>query len=270
MMLALHGICALHTNILADIRIAKEAEYDALGIWGPKLERYLDVGHRTEELLPALGSLRAAEIGTIGDIERQDPEARRALRERCERLAAAAQVLNSPAILVMAHGALEGDAWPDMRRKIGRSLGELSDIAAPFGVNLALEPASFAPLHTLAQALEVIDVANRGNVGLVVDTFHLWTGGTPWDEVAVLDPSLIVVAHIGDALPRGGEVWNDEDRDVLPGDGIVPVEEGIAAIRATGYDGLWSVELLGGHHWEWDPAVLAHELKRRAETLLQD
>jgi sugar phosphate isomerase/epimerase len=67
-----------------------------------------------------------------------------------------------------------------------------------------------------------------------------------------------------------GDEWQDADRDVLPGDGILPVEEGIDAIRATGYDGLWCVEMLGAFHWEWDPFVLAQELKSRAEHLLSD
>ena len=112
------------------------------------------------------------------------------------------------------------------------------------------------------------DVAGRQNVGLCLDTFHLWTGGTPWEEVAALDPSLIVVAHISDVLPRGGETWSDADRDVLPGDGILPLAEGLGAIQATGYDGLYSVEMLGDHHWEWDPFLLARELKERAAALL--
>jgi sugar phosphate isomerase/epimerase len=165
---------------------------------------------------------------------------------------------------------LRGEPWPAIRIKIGRSLAELADIAAPFDVELALEPVSFTPLHSLSRALEVIDVANRENVRLCLDTFHLWTGGTPWDEVAGLDPALIAVAHISDVTPRQGDEWQDADRDVLPGDGILPLEDGIAAIRATGYDDLWCVEMLGAYHWEWDPSVLARELKRRAELLLQN
>jgi sugar phosphate isomerase/epimerase len=270
MWLGLHAGSIMHTNVVTDIRIAKEAGYDAIEIWIPKLERYLDAGYPAEELLSDLGSLRPAMLNCLLHIERQEPGARRELREHCERLCATAKTLHCPTLQVVALNALRGEPWPEIRTKIGRSLAELADIAAPFGVRLALEPVSFASLHTLAQALEVLDVASRGNVGLCVDTFHLWTGGTPWDEVAALDPSLIVVAHISDVTPRKGEEWSDTDRDVLPGDGILPLKEGIAAIRATGYDGLWSVELLGAYHWEWDPVVLAWELKRRTESLLAD
>jgi sugar phosphate isomerase/epimerase len=258
----------MHTNVMTDIRIAKEVGYDAIEIWVSKLERFLDAGHQAEELLPALGSLRPAMLNCLLHIERQEPEARRELREHCEKLCAAAEILHCPTLQVIALSALQGEPWPEVRVKTGRALAELADIAAPFGVRLAFEPVSFAPVRTLAQALEVLDVAERDNVGLCMDTFHQWTGGTPWDDVAALDPSLIVVAHISDVTPRKGEEWSDTDRDVLPGDGILPLKEGIEAVRATGYDGLWSVELLGAYHWEWDPLELAAELKRRSEVLL--
>jgi sugar phosphate isomerase/epimerase len=268
MLLGLHTGSIMYTNVMADLRIAREAGYDAVEITVPKLVRCLDAGYQAQELQPALGSLRLAMINSFLHIERQGPEARRMLRDQCKRLCAVAQTLRCPALQVVALNPLQGEPWREIRAKTSRSLVELADIAAPFGVKLALEPVSFTPLRTLAQALEVLDGAGRDNVGLCLDTFHLWTGGTPWDEVAALDPSLIVVAHISDVTPRQGKEWSDADRDVLPGDGILPLEEGIEAIRATGYDGVWSVELLGAYHWEWDPLVLAQELKRRADGLL--
>lgn len=270
MLLGLHAGSIMHTNVVTDIRIAKEAGYDAIEIVIPKLERYLDAGYRAQDLLPHLGSLQPAMLNCLLHIERQEPGARHELRQHCQRLCATAQLLNCPTLQVVALDALQHEPWPEIRTKIGTSLAELADIAAPFGVRLALEPVSFAPLRTLARALEVLDVASRDNVGLCLDTFHLWTGGTPWDEVARLERSLIVVVHISDVTPRKGEQWSDTDRDVLPGDGILPLKEGIAAVRATGYDGLWSVELLGAHYWEWDPVVLAQELRRRTQSLLSE
>lgn len=269
MLLGLHAGSIMHTNLITDIRVARETGYEAIEFYIPKLERYLDAGYCAEELLPVLGPLQLAVINSFLHIERQDPQARWALREQCERFCMVAQALQCPALQVVALNGLQGEPWAEIRSKVGRSLAELADIAAPFGLRLALEPVSFTPLRTLGQALEVLDAAGRGNVGLCLDTFHLWTGGTSWDEVAALDPSLIVVAHISDVKPRKGEEWSDADRDVLPGDGILPLEEGIAAIRATGYDDLWCVEMLGDYHWEWDPFVLAQELRNRANLLLR-
>jgi sugar phosphate isomerase/epimerase len=269
MLLGLHTGTIMHTNLMTDIRVAKETGYDAIEFYIPKLVRYLDAGYQAEELLPALGDLKLAMINSFLHIEEQDPDTRRELCQQCERLCHVAQTLGCPSLQVVALNGLRGEPWPQIRSKVGRSLAELADIAAPFGVKLALEPVTFTPLRTLSQALEVFDTAGRDNVGLCLDTFHLWTAGTSWEEVAVLDPDLIVVAHISDVTPRQGAEWRDADRDVLPGDGILPLREGIEAIRATGYDDLWCVEMLGAYHWEWDPFVLAGEVKKRADALLR-
>jgi sugar phosphate isomerase/epimerase len=267
----MHAVSVLHTNVLTYLRVSKEAGYDAVELWALHLERYLDVGNRVEDLAPALGALHPAMISTLHGIERQDPDARRELRRRCERLSAAAQVLNCPALQVIILDSLEGYSWPEQRAKMAQALAELADIAAPYGVRLGLEPvAPDTTLDSLAHALDVIDAADRKNVGLVADIFHLWAGGASWEEIAALDPDMLDCAHIGDATPPTTDKWTDDDRAALPGDGIAPLKEGIVALREAGYDDVWTVEMWSPPHWEWDPVHLAHELKRRAEALLAD
>ena len=270
MLLGLHTGSILYTNLMTDIRVVRETGYEAIELYLPKLLRYMDAGYEADQILAELGDVQVTMINSFLHIERQEPDFRRELGQKCERVCRLAQALGCPTLQVVALSGLEGQPWPEIRAKVGGSLTELADIAAPFGVRLALEPVTFAPLHSLSQALEVLNVADRANVGLCLDTFHLWTGGTPWDEVASLDAGLVCVAHLSDVTARKGSRWSDDDRDVLPGDGILPLREGIAAIRATGYDGVWCVEMMGAHHWEWDPFVLAHEAKQRADALLRD
>lgn len=276
MLLGLHGICILHTNVLTDIRVARDTGYDALELWVPKLERYLEAGHRLEDLPAALGPVQPATVNCLQDLGHPEPKLPGELTRRCEQLCTIANTLNCSMLQVSTARALLGMPWPEIRKRIAQPLAELADIAAPFGVRLVLEPQTFAALRTLKQALEVLETAGRDNVGLCLDTFHLWTGGTSWEEVAAIDSDLIHVVHISDVTPRKGEEWSegrrgfgfDSDRDVLPGDGILPLKEAVAALRATGYDGLWSIEIIGAKHWEWDPFELARELKRCTESIL--
>ena len=277
MLLALHGASTMHTNMLTDIRIANASGYDALEIWAPKLERYLDAGHTMAELLPVLGSLVPAMISPLCACEGEDRASREILCLRCERLCAVAQVLKCPAIQLILLDTRADISWPEKRGDMARSVSELATVAAPYGVSLAIEPVSFypgypphAPLGLLRHALEVIDTAGKNNVGIVADIFHLWAAGNTWEEVAAVDPQLIAYAHIGDAAAVDGGGWTENDRAVLPGDGVVPLCDGVAAVRATGFDGFWSVEVFSPYLWEWDPAVLAREIKLRAETLLVD
>lgn len=264
MQLSLHTICTRHSNLLTDIRVARETGYAALEPTTSKLERYLDAGYRAEDLLSALGSLAVDMISSFEPIECQEPGE---MGRRCRRLCKVAQTLGCDAFQVVALDGLKHLSWPQMRAEFARSLRALADIAAPFGVRLALEPVAFAPLRTLSQAMEVIDASERDNVGLNLDTFHIWAGGTSWEEVAQLDPQTILVVHLSDATPRRDDEWSDADRGALPGEGIIPLSEGIAAIRGTGYDGPWAIEMISDYFWEWDPFVLAQEAKLRAEAL---
>ena len=268
MALSLHAASIMHTNIATDIRVAKDAGYSGIELWIPKLTRYLEAGFTLDQLAETLGSLQVTMLDVLLSIERRDRKFRKDLMRECERSASIAARLSCPAIQVVALDDFSSCEPLEMRRALIDSLTELSDIAAPLGVRLALEPVSFSPFRKLSEALAVIDVVGPDRVGLVLDTWHLWTSGTPWHEVAALDPSLIVCVQISDTNPKSGTDWSDTDRTALPGDGIVPLCEGINAIRSTGFDGVWSVEMLSQHHWEWEPQILASELLHRAKALL--
>ena len=269
MLLGLHAGCIMHTNIVTDIRIARETGYDAIEIWIPKFTRYLDAGFTVDTLVNELGDLHPAMMNCLLSVERQDAEFRKGLRKDCRRLAEAAQRIRCPTIQVIVLSGLDGMKWPEMRERLVNALAELADIAGEYGIRLGLEPVVFSGFNHLTQAVEVIEGAKRPNLGLVVDTWHVWTSQEPWDVVESLDPKMIYSAHISDTNPKHGEEWHDDDRTALPGEGILPLVEGVKAIQKTGYDGVWSVEMLSRYHWEWDPMKLALDLKRRTEELLQ-
>jgi sugar phosphate isomerase/epimerase len=268
MKLALHAGCVMYTNVITDIRVAREAGYDGIELWIPKLKRYLEAGFSAAEAAASLGPLQVTMLDTILPVEAADAATRARVIDDCSRMAEVAAVLRCPALQVVALDHFDTDDWPAQRRTLVASLNELADIAHARGVRLALEPVTFSRFRSLSQALEVIDAVGSSRIGLCLDTWHLWTSGTPWEEVAALDRDLIVCVHISDTHPKTGAGWRDEDRTALPGDGILPLPLGIEAIRATGYDGVWSVEMLSRRHWEWDPEVLAAELLSRARALL--
>jgi sugar phosphate isomerase/epimerase len=267
---ALHAATIMHTNVASDVRVARTVGYDGIELWFPKLSRYLDAGFSTSQLRERLGSLKVTMLDALLSIESGDRRARRQLREDCERMAQVAAELDCQAIQVVALDAFEGASWPEWRRCLIASLTELSEIASAFGVRLALEPATFSRFHSLAQALEVIDGVGSQRVGLCLDTWHLWTSKTPWEQVAELDPALIVAVHIGDTLARAGQAWSDDDRAALPGEGVLPLREAIDAIASTGYKGMWAVEMKSKRHWEWEPERLASAILERTRPLMQE
>jgi sugar phosphate isomerase/epimerase len=128
------------------------------------------------------------------------------------------------------------------------ALKEVGDFAAQYDMRIAFEPLSPVNIHTdtavwyLDQGLELIDRVNHPNVGLCLDTWNVWQ--TPdLEEVIRQSGKRLFLVQLSDwQTPR-----STADRYSL-GDGVIPFERIFQAIRSTGYDGDWVVEILSSMH----------------------
>jgi len=273
MIITMHGLSTMHSNMRTDIRVAREAGYEALEIVESKLLRYLDQGFKAEDLLPLFTryNIRPVCINALKEVDRVTPKGRRQLLAEAERICAAAGVLKVPVLQLVPFCALKGRPWKEVLKLTARNVADIADIARPYGVRCQLEPIAWAPIHSLSQSLQVMDEAGRDNVGMVIDFWHLWAGeATTPDEVAKLRADQIYGVHFCDGIkhPKGKKWVEEEYRSFLPGEGKIPIAEWVAAVRATGFDGVWSPELYSPKHWEWDLLDIAREAKARMERYL--
>jgi sugar phosphate isomerase/epimerase len=270
----MHGLSTMHCNLATEIRLASETGYDAVELVETKLLRYLDVGFRAEDLLPLLGryAVPVVMINALKSIERVEPGEREQLMAEAERLCSAAKILNCPTIQLVPFCGLEGRPYSEVLKLTANNVADIADIGKRYGVRFQLEPIAWSPICSLRQSLELIDAAARDNVGMVIDFWHLWAGGeTTPEEVAKLPATTIYGVHFcdGKRIPQDGD-WTEEGcRGFLPGEGDIPIEEWVAAVKSTGFDGVWSSELLSPVHWEWDLWEVARETKSRMEEYIQ-
>lgn len=271
MIVALHTLSTRHCTLLTDIRIAKETGYEGIEIVGDKLRRYLATGHRLDRLLPLFEGLPPVGLGYIQDIERQGPEEYAALLHECEAVCSLAEQIGGPMVQLLT-GPLDpsgpyqgiGDRpWPEVRALTAKNLKAIGDIGQRHGIRFYLEPLAFAHLHKLEQAVEVIDAAERDNIGLVIDFWHMWDSGATPEQIARLDKRYIFCAHVCDSLEAHGERGGPDQRgrNVWPGGGRIPIKAWVDAVLATGFDGWWSCELLSPTYWELDPWTTARDLR---------
>jgi sugar phosphate isomerase/epimerase len=262
MIVTMHGLTTMHCNLRTEIRIAREAGYDALEITVAKLERYMDVGLNVADLIPVFDkySIRPVMINALYPIEFTEPKEREAVLARAERVCTAAEALGCPTIQVVPLSKYEGRPWPEVLRLTAGNLAEIADIGKRHRVRFQIEPVAWTPIHSLRQSLELMDKVGRDNVAMVIDFWHLAAGGeTTPDEVAKLKGSQIYGVHFCDGLLHTpGTEWDEYAlRSFLPGEGQIPIKEWVAAVKATGFDGVWSGELLSPRHWEEDLLELA-------------
>lgn len=93
-------------------------------------------------------------------------------------------------------------------------------------------------IHTMAEALELGDAIGTGNMGLLVDAYHLYTSHASNDVIKTLSTKQVVNVHVNDAIK---DVPVDEQLDGvrdLPGySGMIDLNGFLHALREIGYDG---------------------------------
>ncbi len=262
----------MRANLETDFEAAQNAGFDYVEIWAAKLRTFLR--HRTTTELKDLIAKTGAPPLSINSIEHvtfRDAPAYGSIKAECAELSRIAAEINCPFIVVVP-GKLPDAGGPraEVIAESVRVLAELCDIAARHDVSLAFEFLGQADcsVQTLDLAYEIVRATNRKNLGLVIDSFHFYAGGSTTEMIEAVDPGLIYVFHINDAenLPR--EKLLDKHR-LLPGLGILPLREMIAAFRKIGYDKVASVEIFRPEYWERDPFELARDARIATQQLLE-
>ena len=117
-------------------------------------------------------------------------------------------------------------AAPDER------VAALADIAARWGVVLALAPDEAGGAPTTAALRALVERLDHPALGLYLDTRALWRAG---EHFLPGDAARTVLLAVGDLDGAG--------RDVLPGIGVIPLAAQLAPLREGGYN---SLALLAG------------------------
>jgi 2-keto-myo-inositol isomerase len=271
MYLGLNGATTMKADLTTDIRVAGQAAYDVVEIWAAKLDEFLKTGTLDDVArLLAEAGIKAHAINSIERITFRDPAGRAEVRGRCKQLGRYAQAIGCPYIVVVPSPLPEGADFEDVQRESVAVLRELAVITREYDVGLAFEFLGFAwcSVRTLAEAWAIVQEVDRPNVGLVIDTCHFYAGGSTLASIAQIDPAKLWIFHLNDVEDVDKAEITDAHR-LLPGEGVIPLQDIIGAVRATGYDGVCSVELFRPEYWEWEPLRLAEEAKRKAEAVLK-
>jgi 2-keto-myo-inositol isomerase len=139
------------------------------------------------------------------------------------------------------------------------------DRAAASGVKVAFEFLGFfdCPIGTPHAAAAAVE--GLVDVDLVLDSCH-WhaSGAGPLDAFPV---ERIAMVHLNDAPAKPPREIEDADR-VLPGEGVIRLQQMLGALGSRGYSGPWSLETFNPGYWEEDPASVARRGRDALDRLL--
>ncbi|OLE32309.1 MAG: hypothetical protein AUG45_10600 [Ktedonobacter sp. 13_1_20CM_3_54_15] len=264
MQLGFNGATTQTADLATDIHVAGQAGYDVIELRDGKLDQFLaqgsldDVRRMVREANVAAWTINA--IGRVG-VDGAVGTARAVAR--CRELSRYAQAIECPWVLVVP-GPTDGRTDAQVTSDTVATLREMADAAAEFGISVAFEFMGFpwAAVRDVAGAWEIVQEANRPNLGIIVDTAHFYAGGSTLESIREVDPGRLVVLHINDVEDVAKPDITDGHR-LYPGEGVIPLQDILGAVRATGWDGVVSVELFREEYWQQDPLVVAREAKAR-------
>jgi len=270
MKLAFHGATTMTCNFETDVTVTARAGFKALEIWATKLDHYLETHSLTDlNALITNHSISPLAINSIEFIAFRGSEFAQ-VKKRLHELGKIAQAIGCPTIVVVPSPLPDRNlSWTNVVTEYVKVLRDLSDIAKQYGIKLSFEFLGFGwcSVRTPRAAFEIIQIVDRDNVGLTIDAAHFYGGGGLMSELDQLDPKHIFAFHLDDLEDVPKEAITDGTR-LLPGLGVIPLDEICARIKRIGYAGPCSVELFRPEYWDWNPQELADKAYETASRVL--
>jgi sugar phosphate isomerase/epimerase len=259
-----------------DLRTYAEAGLHGIGVWEIKLpegddaetvERVRASGLEVTNCVAAVPSVLPLPL--MGGPE--DPRER--VDAFCRSLHRLARF--EPDAVAVLTGSARGLDPGRARTQVVEGLRTIADEAERAGVRVGLEPMNrvggepWTIINSIPEALELLEEAERPQLGLVFDVWHLWDTPTLFEEIDA-HVGRFVAVHVSDwREPTRG--WADR---VLPGDGIADVPRILGALERAGWSGPYDLEIFSdngtfGDAYDdslWD--VPGPELARRGREAL--
>lgn len=257
MKICISEMTTMPADLATEMAAFSKAGWKAIELHTSKLETYLE-GHTLEELRQKLddhGLTVAALIGsapsgtglllTSGDDRNRYFKTLSHQLELCRAIGVPLLGIGSDPVREVRGewhaGALE-------------NLASAGDLASHYGVMLGIEFVNLAPpvgpfvLDSLTKARALVEQVAHPKVGTILDLFHFYRSAGQVSEIAQIQPGQLLHVHFCDVMDLPRQELDDKHR-VLPGDGLLPLEETAEALLASGYDGYLSLELLNEDLW---------------------
>lgn len=240
-----------------------------VGLWREPVQSY---GVEATAKLVREAGLAVTTLCRGGFFTAIDPDERAAALADNRRAIEEAATLGTDTLVLVSGGLPAGSKdLHGARERIADALAELGPYAEQHGVRLAIEPlhpmyaSDRCVVSTLTQALDLAERFPAHQVGVTVDTYHIW-----WDDQA---PAQIARAGAGGRihtfqladwttpLPEG--VLNGRGQI---GDGAIDMREWKGYVEAAGYTGPIEVELFNDALWARDGREVLAETAERFLT----
>ena len=161
---------------------------------------------------------------------------------------------------------------------LARDLRKLAMLALPHGIRVAYEALSWGrSVNRFSQAWEIVDEANCPNLGIGLDSFHIFAAKDELADLDRIDPRKIYLVQLSDFMWQETPTFEERMTTartfrVFPGEGVHSTELAslVVALDRLGYRGDYSFEVFNDDYQQLPLPVVAERARRAAVWLAED
>ena len=255
-----------------EIDIAAKTGYQGVEPWEDRIRQFLEKGGSLSDLRKRIDGhgLFAEGIVTFFQWAVEDDHRRVAGIEQMKRNMDWAVQLGAGSVAATASGIT------NVRLNDFRVLGDRYRTILKIGDEIGVVPileiwGASQTLSSLSDAVAIAAWAGHPKAGFLLDVYHMFRGGSPFEGLALLNGRSLVMFHVND-YPADPPRERQEDRHrVYCGDGIAPLPMIFQTLRDIGYEGSLSFEVFNPTYWATnDPLLVAKTALEKLNAVLKE
>jgi sugar phosphate isomerase/epimerase len=169
------------------------------------------------------------------------------------------------------HATADGQA-------IARDLRKLAMLAIPSGIRVAYEALSWGrTINDFPAAWEAVCAADCPNLGIGIDSFHVFAASSALTDLDYLDPEKIYLVQLSDFMWQETRTFEERIATarhfrVFPGEGVhsEQLAELVKRLDHLGYRGDYSFEVFNDDYQQLPLPTVAERARRSALWLAED
>ena len=247
-------------GVVREVEIAKAAGYDGIEPWIPNLREYVQQGGSLKDLGQRISDSGLTVDSAIGFAQwiHEDPNTRRDALEEARRDMDMLKQIGGTRIAAPPVGAHQADSVRVELSAASERFAALQKVGDETGIIPQLEVWGFSKnLSRLGEVAYVAAETGHPGTCLLLDTYHIFKGGSDFSGLALFSDAALQVFHINDYPSEPSrENMNDSHR-VYPGDGIAPLTDILRMLGGERRSVTLSLELFNPDYWKQDPLEVA-------------
>jgi sugar phosphate isomerase/epimerase len=161
---------------------------------------------------------------------------------------------------------------------IAKDLKKLAMMAIPLGIKVAYEGLSWGrTVNEFTTSWDVVCRADCPNLGIGIDSFHIFAAKTPLDAIEEIDPDRIFLAQLSDFMWLETPTFEERMTTartfrVFPGEGVHSdqLADLVLRLERIGYRGDYSFEVFNDDYQQLPLETVAERARKSATWLHQD